>query len=262
MNLTGEPFTRKSPVRLKALLLLQQSQFTEFRPLKKTLFSLAFVAASGVYVAAANHLFTPSDEETASAIAVPTAPVGTKTSIQPSRLIVAPAAAATPSDRAQMSSIPPSTEVVSAPAPVISPKPATAPVIVAKATPSALPTPPLPRPRPTPPARVVQTQVAANSPSGFRDGTYTGASENAYYGRVQVQVTIASQKITGIKVLNYPQDRRTSRYINSQALPLLQREVIAANSANVDAISGATLTSEAYIRSLSTALQQAGAASA
>jgi uncharacterized protein with FMN-binding domain len=104
--------------------------------------------------------------------------------------------------------------------------------------------------------------VAANSGTGYRDGSYTGSSENAYYGRVQVRVTIASQKIVGVTVLDYPQDRRTSRYINSQALPVLKREVIAADSANVDTVSGATLTSEAYIRSLTKALNQAGGANA
>ncbi|MBN9166014.1 MAG: hypothetical protein J0I07_34010, partial [Myxococcales bacterium] len=75
--------------------------------------------------------------------------------------------------------------------------------------------------------------------SGYRDGTYTGTSENAYYGRVQVQVTVANHQIAAVKVLSYPSDRRTSRYINSQALPMLKQEVIAADSANVDTVSGA-----------------------
>ena len=110
--------------------------------------------------------------------------------------------------------------------------------------------------------RAASTAVTASSGSGYRDGTYTGSSENAYYGRVQVQVTVSNHAIAGIKVLSYPSDRRTSRYINSQALPLLQQEVIAADGANVDTISGATLTSEAYIRSLGTALRQAGIAGA
>lgn len=104
--------------------------------------------------------------------------------------------------------------------------------------------------------------MADNSSSGYRDGTYTGSSESAYYGRVQVRVTIASHKIASVSVLDYPQDRRTSRYINSQALPLLKQEVIAADSANVDTVSGATLTSEAYMRSLANALNQAGAGNA
>ena len=75
-------------------------------------------------------------------------------------------------------------------------------------------------------------------------------------------MTVTNHAIASIKVLNYPSDRRTSRYINSQALPMLQEEVMAADSANIDTVSGATLTSEAYIRSLGTALQQAGAAGA
>jgi uncharacterized protein with FMN-binding domain len=229
--------------------------------LKKTLFSLAFVAASGAYVAAANHLFTPPEDETAAVAvpAVPAAPAPVLPSAQPS---VAPAAAVARPSPAPARPRLPSADLISAPAPTVAPTPAEAPVIVAEAQAPTTPTPPLPRPRPTPPASVVQTQTADNATSGYRDGTYTGPSENAYYGRVQVQVIIASQKIASIKVLDYPQDRRTSRYINSQALPMLQQEVIAADSANVDTVSGATLTSEAYVRSLSSALHQAGAANA
>jgi uncharacterized protein with FMN-binding domain len=124
--------------------------------------------------------------------------------------------------------------------------------------------PPLPRPRPTPPPAAVQSAASTDTAAGtgLRDGTYTGSSENAYYGRVQVQVTIAGHRIASINVLDYPKDRRTSRYINSEALPMLQQEVIAASSANVDTISGATLTSEAYLRSLDKALSQAGGNSA
>ena len=54
-----------------------------------------------------------------------------------------------------------------------------------------------------------------------------------------------------------PSDRRTSVMINRQALPMLRDEVVQAQSANVDVISGATLTSEAFIRSIGGALQQA-----
>jgi uncharacterized protein with FMN-binding domain len=127
--------------------------------------------------------------------------------------------------------------------------------------------PPLPRPRPTPPAPAAiqpaaSTNTSATSIAGYADGTYKGGDENAYYGRVQVQVTVTNHQVASIKVLDYPQDRRTSRYINSQALPRLKQEVIAAQSANIDTVSGATLTSEAYIRSLGSALAQAGGAHA
>jgi uncharacterized protein with FMN-binding domain len=63
--------------------------------------------------------------------------------------------------------------------------------------------------------------------------------------------------LAGIKVLQYPSDRRTSVAINHQALPMLRSEVVAAQSAKVDIISGATLTSEAFIKSLGGALRQA-----
>jgi uncharacterized protein with FMN-binding domain len=58
--------------------------------------------------------------------------------------------------------------------------------------------------------------------------------------------------------LQYPADRSTSRYINAQALPVLDSEVVSAQSALVDIVSGATLTSDAYLRSLNSALRQAG----
>ena len=61
-------------------------------------------------------------------------------------------------------------------------------------------------------------------------------------------------QLAGIKVLRYPSDRRTSVAINRQALPMLRDEVISAQTSEVDIISGATLTSEAFIRSLRGAL--------
>jgi uncharacterized protein with FMN-binding domain len=230
---------------------------------KKALFSLAFVAASGVYVAAANHLLPIVDNDSAGAVAV--RPTAAPIDASP----IAPAASAAPllasSQPASSEPAPIIAEV--APAATLPPAPpapvSRAPAVAETAT---SPMPPLPRPRPTPPATDVQqaasTTVAASTGGGYRDGTYTGSSENAYYGRVQVQVTVANHQVAGIKVLSYPNDRRTSRYINSQALPLLRQEVIAADSANVDTISGATLTSEAYIRSLGSALRQAGTAGA
>lgn len=236
--------------------------------MKKTLFSIAFIAASGTYVAAANHLFAlpgddvpvaaanaamraPAQERVAPAASI-VPPAGSPPQPTEPTVIVAEAAPAAPTAQAaqtaQAAKTTPSS-IASAP-------------LVAATTPIDLP--PLPRPRPTPPTPALQpaTSTAAADNGGLKDGTYTGSSENAYYGRVQVKVTVASHRIAAVDVLDYPKDRRTSRYINSQALPLLQQEVIAANSANVDTISGATLTSEAYLRSLNRALSQAGGASA
>ena len=119
----------------------------------------------------------------------------------------------------------------------------------------AVPPIPLPRPADAPSAALV-AQTAA-SPSGYRDGTFKGVSADAYYGRVQVDAVIKGGRLIAVDVLSYPSDRRTSRYINSRALPELEQEAIQAQSANIDGVSGATLTSGAYEESLDAALSTA-----
>jgi uncharacterized protein with FMN-binding domain len=100
--------------------------------------------------------------------------------------------------------------------------------------------------------------VAVAAKTGhYRDGAYVGDVVDAYYGPLQVQASISGGRIASVKALQYPADRRTSQRINNQALPALQSEVIAAQDTQVDIVSGATLTSEAYIRSLDSALGQA-----
>lgn len=94
--------------------------------------------------------------------------------------------------------------------------------------------------------------------SAYKDGTYTGKVADAFYGNVQVQTTISGGKITDVRFLDYPQDKRTSQEINNQAMPVLKSEAIAVQSAQVDLVSGATQTSRAFIESLSNALTQAG----
>ncbi len=91
----------------------------------------------------------------------------------------------------------------------------------------------------------------------YKNGTYTGGSANAYYGNVQVQAVIQGGKLANVTFLQYPNTHSTSVYINQQAMPYLQQEAIQAQSANVNIISGATFTSEAFIQSLASALTQA-----
>ena len=91
----------------------------------------------------------------------------------------------------------------------------------------------------------------------YKDGAYTGPVVDAYYGLMQIQAVIKNGRLDSIRVLKYPNDRRTSIYINRQALPMLRNEVINAQSAQVNIISGATLSSEAFIRSLGAAMNQA-----
>ncbi|MER7753786.1 FMN-binding protein [Kitasatospora sp. NPDC097643] len=84
-----------------------------------------------------------------------------------------------------------------------------------------------------------------------------GTAVNTRYGPVQVQVTLSGSRITTVDVLRYPTGDRRDREINGSALPLLNQEAIAAQSAAIDVVSGATYTSEGYIRSLQSALDQA-----
>jgi len=106
-----------------------------------------------------------------------------------------------------------------------------------------------PAPKPTP---------APLRPAGvFTDGSYTGSAANAYYGTVQVKAVVRNNVLADVQFLQYPSDRSTSRYINSQAMPLLTEEAIQAQSAQVSGVSGATFTSEAFVQSLASALTQA-----
>jgi len=98
---------------------------------------------------------------------------------------------------------------------------------------------------------------ASSNASGYRDGTYTGPTIDVNYGLVQVQTTIQNGRIADVQFLQYPSDRRTSQRINSIAMPYLQQEAIQVQSANVDIISGATLTSEGFQMSLQSALASA-----
>jgi uncharacterized protein with FMN-binding domain len=92
---------------------------------------------------------------------------------------------------------------------------------------------------------------------GYKDGVYKGDRVDAYYGFVQVEVSIAGGNIDDVKFLSYPNDRRTSIYINRQAMPLLRQEAIKTQTASVDIVSGATQTSLGFRKSLESALVQA-----
>ncbi|MFL6106000.1 MAG: FMN-binding protein [Marmoricola sp.] len=84
----------------------------------------------------------------------------------------------------------------------------------------------------------------------------TGTVASTRWGPVQVQLTVASGKITKVSVLQYPSGNGRDQEINSYALPILTQETIDAQSANIDMVSGATVTSDGYLQSLQSALDQ------
>lgn len=127
-------------------------------------------------------------------------------------------------------------------------------VIYQHLTGSTFPNVPVSKPTPT---TSVPATPAPKQVGQYKDGTYTGSLADAYYGMVQVEATISGGKISNVTFLQYPNDRSTSRYINSRAIPLLTQEAISAQSANVSGVTGASDTSAAFVESLSNALDQA-----
>jgi uncharacterized protein with FMN-binding domain len=87
--------------------------------------------------------------------------------------------------------------------------------------------------------------------------TYDGDAFGTRYGDVQVQITVQSGKITDVNVLQVPWGDRHDQMINSQAVPIYNSEAVQAQSANIDVVSGATVTWEGYTQSLQSAIDKA-----
>jgi len=104
------------------------------------------------------------------------------------------------------------------------------------------------------------TTTAPTGPSGktATDGLYTGSAVQTQFGSVQVQVTITGGKLSDVVPLKLTDRGNRSVQISNQAAPMLRQEVLAAQSAQVDSIGGATYTSQGYLSSLQSALDQAG----
>ncbi|WP_344045401.1 FMN-binding protein [Nocardioides panacihumi] len=99
---------------------------------------------------------------------------------------------------------------------------------------------------------------SSSGSSSSAASTVTGDVAQTRWGPVQVAVSVASGKVTDVQVVEYPSDNPRDAEINSYALPILIKETISAQSANIDMVSGATVTSGGYIQSLQSALDQAG----
>lgn len=114
-------------------------------------------------------------------------------------------------------------------------------------------------PSSTPSATATATPSAsASAPAAAAPATktVTGTAVDTRYGPVQVKVTFEGTKITAIDAIQYPTESGRDQEINSQAIPMLQQEAMASQSAKIDTISGATYTSEGYIQSLQSAIDQ------
>ena len=109
--------------------------------------------------------------------------------------------------------------------------------------------------------------AAVNSPpapnAGVADVTATGGTTvtgspiDTRYGTVQVQLTVSGGKITAARALRAPDGNDRDWRINAYAVPILDQEAVAAQSSRIDGVTGATVTSEGYVASLQSAIDQA-----
>lgn len=103
----------------------------------------------------------------------------------------------------------------------------------------------------------VSTTGQAGAGSGQAGGsTVDGSVAQTRWGPVQVRLTVDGRKITEITVLASPDGNHRDVEINARALPILRREALQAQSADIQTVSGATITSEGYKESLQAALDQ------
>ncbi len=109
----------------------------------------------------------------------------------------------------------------------------------------------------TPPPASTPTPVSTPKPAGV-SGTFTGANGNTQFGPVQVQITVVNGKITNAIALTYPTGSFRDQQINQQAIPYLIQETLAAQSANIQGVGGASYTSQGWVNSLQSALAKAG----
>ena len=93
----------------------------------------------------------------------------------------------------------------------------------------------------TPTTHPSPVPATPTSSEGFKNGSYTGSVEDAYYGYIQVKAVITGGKLSDIEFLQYPNDNHTSLRINEQALPILKSEALDSQGKQIDLVSGASV---------------------
>lgn len=99
--------------------------------------------------------------------------------------------------------------------------------------------------------------ASAAASSGKGDGTYTGSAVQTRHGTVQVKAKISGGKLTDVIVVKVPNGNHEDVQINNYAVPVLRKAALSAQSADIDTVSGATVTSDGYRESLQSALDAA-----
>lgn len=99
--------------------------------------------------------------------------------------------------------------------------------------------------------------ASGSSSSAATSARYTGDVADTRWGPVQVQITVRVRKIIDAQAVQYPNGNGRDQEINSYALPVLSQEVVQRQSAQIDTVSGATVTSDGYLQSLQSAIDRA-----
>jgi uncharacterized protein with FMN-binding domain len=112
-------------------------------------------------------------------------------------------------------------------------------------------------PQKTTPPPSSPAPVATPASGAYKDGSYSGSVADAFYGKLQVAAVVSGGKLTDVQFLQYPSDNGHSAQVSNTSLPILKQEAIQSQSANVNIVSGATDTSQAFQQSLAVALAAA-----
>jgi uncharacterized protein with FMN-binding domain len=123
---------------------------------------------------------------------------------------------------------------------------------------------PGPRTQTAPPAGIVSPSTKPGTAAGAAGSAKTpktvvvnGSPADTEFGPVQVQLNVSGGRIVSATAINYPQESGHDLRINSYAIPVLQQETVSAQNAQIDTVSGATVTSNGYRQSLQSALDAA-----
>lgn len=108
------------------------------------------------------------------------------------------------------------------------------------------------------PTATPSASSSASASTSTAAKSYTGAVAQTRWGPVQVKITVSSGTISTVDVVQYPSGNGKDQEINSYAIPVLTQDTLDNQSATIDMISGATVTSDGYVQSLQSALDQAG----
>ena len=98
---------------------------------------------------------------------------------------------------------------------------------------------------------------SGSTSGGSGSGTATGSVAQTRWGPVQVRITVSGGKITKVTAVQVPDNNHRDQEINDYAVPILKQETIDAQSAQIDTVSGATVTSDGYRESLQSAIDAA-----